>query len=834
MPAPGRDCRWERRLPEGCRELRPRDSSKIWRAAAGSLPDFLELHKTSLIKPAALASGEGHTERHVRAIVPSLITFFGLVLSPARLWTTSHSGRIDMAAPKTQDMPPARSVPTSVEFVDDTIDLRTYLEVLRKRWLGIFAITAIIIAVGAVWTMRQPRIYKAGTSIIIDPRAPRVLQDVSEVVDIGAGGYWQTKEFYETEIRVIQSRQVSRVVVEKLGLDQDLDFLGLADIEDPELQRTLLDKIDPVKHLQSMISVEPVRDSRMVWVAVSDVDPRRAALLSTELASAYIDLNLVRRAMGAADAIEWLDEQMRDLRPRLEASELALYEFRRDNDMLSTSLEDRQNIISQRLQDLNATLTELRIRRVQLETRVERIKTLREAAANESAPAFDSLADVSRSVLVERLKQEYFRKVHEYAAMRERYLERHPNLTQAREALESARTLLNEEIEKIVASIENEYIEVRDAERRIELLIREETVRAHEVNRKEVQYAEFLRSKEEAERLYNLVHRRLEETGLTAEQRTNNVRMVDEAVVPERPVSPRVRLNLALSAVIGLFMGVGLAFVREILDNTVSKPDDIEKELGVSFLGIMPEVAERATGKPRADLHVFDNSRGSAAEACRSIRTNLLFMSTETPLKRLLVTSAGPKEGKTTMVLDLGVVMAQSGSKVVLVDTDMRRPRLHRALGMENTVGISNLLLGDKTLDDALQDTEVDGLKVLMCGPIPPNPAELLHTESFHAVLEELSQRFDRVLLDSPPLTAVADAKVLSKAADGTLVVIKSQKTTKAMARHALDALEDVDARILGVVLNYVDVSRREYGEYYYYYRRYGEYYGSDRESESA
>ncbi len=734
------------------------------------------------------------------------------------------------------DQLPKREPPAAYpqELVDDTIDLRRLLSVLRKRWLGIAAVFAVVVVAAGLFTIRQTPVYQASTSLIIDPVMPRILQEVSDVVEVGAGRTWQTREFYETEYEVIRSRAISRTVVEKLGLANDLEFLGLADIEDQDELAERLKRIDPVERLRSRISVKPVQESRMVQVAVRDVDPRRAALLSGEVADAYITQNLSRRTMGTSDAIEWLDEQMSDLRPRLEASEVALHEFRREHDMLSTSLEDRQNILSQRIQTLNATLTELRTNRVKLETRVERIRSLKEVSKNAGRPAYDSLAVVSRSQVIERLKQQYFSKVHEYAALEERYLEKHPRLLQAGEALEAARRNLDEEIDKIIASVENEYLEARDAERRIQQLINEETARAHEVGRKEIAYTPLLREKVENERLYELVQSRMKEAGLMADQRTNNIRLVDPAVVPTRPVSPRVRRNMALSVVLGLFFGVGVAFLREVLDNTVGSPDDIESELGIPLLGIMPEVEERHAGEERADLHVLDNGRAPLAEACRSIRTNLMFMSTDKPLGRLLVTSAGPKEGKTSMVVDLGIVMAQSGAKVVLVDTDMRKPRLHRAFGVRNEQGLSSILVGAAGLDDVLVQTEVEGLYLLTCGPIPPNPAELLHTGRFNELLQALDERFDRIILDSPPLGAVADAKVLSTVVDGTLLVIKARQTPKNMVRHAVDSVEDVGARLLGAVLSRVDLSKREYGEYYYYYyRRYGGYYGDEAEKSS-
>ena len=246
--------------------------------------------------------------------------------------------------------------------------------------------------------------------------------------------------------------------------------------------------------------------------------------------------------------------------------------------------------------------------------------------------------------------------------------------------------------------------------------------------------------------------------------------------------------------------------------------------MGLPFLGLIPLVRERFTGESsrEVDLHVLLNPQGQAAEACRAIRTNLLFMSPERPLKRLVVTCAGPREGKTTTVVDLGVVMSTGGASVVLVDTDMRRPRLHKVFGLPADIGLSSVILGEATLDEAICATEVPGLFVLPCGPVPPNPAELLHTERFARTLDELATRYDRTILDSPPVGAVADAKVLAVAADGVLLVVRSHKTSRDMVAQAADSVLEVNGRILGVILNQVNLEGPEYAGYYStYYRQY-------------
>src|SRR5262249_18647087 len=232
-------------------------------------------------------------------------------------------------------------------------------------------------------------------------------------------------------------------------------------------------------------------------------------------------------------------------------------------------------------------------------------------------------------------------------------------------------------------------------------------------------------------------------------------------------------------------------------------------------------------------LYVQRQPKSAVAECCRAIRTNLLFMSPDQPFKTMLVTSSGPQEGKSTAVASLGIAMAQSGNRVLVVDTDMRRPRLHKAFGVANEVGVTSLLVSESSVDASLKSTEVPGLFVLPCGPIPPNPAELLHTQTFSELLKRLSAKFDRVILDSPPLAAVADAAILGTQVDGVVLVVKARHTPREMAIRGVRSLQDINAKIFGVVLNNVDLEDPKYGDYYYAYRRYG-YYQSEGKNEAA
>jgi capsular exopolysaccharide synthesis family protein len=382
-----------------------------------------------------------------------------------------------------------------------------------------------------------------------------------------------------------------------------------------------------------------------------------------------------------------------------------------------------------------------------------------------------------------------------------------------------------------------EYAIVLDTERRFGTTIDELKRQALDLNRHEIEYSRLKRERDNNLALFELVLKRHKEADLTLLLKANNIRPLEEAKPPRAPVRPKVFINLLLALAFGVAFGLGLAFLIDHLDNTVKSQKDVEEVLGLPFLGVLPALRDERKQKLadllERDQFVAKHPRSVAAELCRTIRTNLLFMSPEKPLSRLLVTSAGPREGKSTLVGNLAVTIAQSGKRALLIDTDMRRPRLHHSFGLKNDIGITNILLGDATPEQACRDVGIEGLHVLTCGPIPPNPAELLHTERFRQIVNELAARYDWLLFDSPPVGVVTDAQVLAAVVDGIIQVVDTGRTSLQQAQVAKRRLHDVGANLLGVVLNNVDLARRDVGSYYesyqyYYYRRYDADEGDD------
>jgi capsular exopolysaccharide synthesis family protein len=362
---------------------------------------------------------------------------------------------------------------------------------------------------------------------------------------------------------------------------------------------------------------------------------------------------------------------------------------------------------------------------------------------------------------------------------------------------------------------------------------------------KEIEYHRLDRTREENEKLYAMLLERVKEADLARMMRVNNIRVVDVATEPGGSIRPRVSANVGIGVALGLLVGLVFAWVRQQLDSSVKSPDDLEQKLGLSFLGLLPEVededsrerpgaekkkrkrfarlAEGATGNP-IELVVHNRPLSGIAEAARSVRTNLMFASPDKPHRRLLVTSAAPSEGKTTVACSIAIAFAQSGQRTCIIDCDLRRPRLHRIFGRAGDTGITNVLVGDATLDDVAKPTQVENLWSIPAGPTPPNPADLLHSAAFKKFLADVSARFDRVVIDSAPLVAVTDSAIVSTLVDGTVFVVRAFKTAVQVSRQGLRALRDVDANVVGAVLNGVNLNRREYGYYYqyYYYKREG------------
>lgn len=729
-----------------------------------------------------------------------------------------------------------------------------YLAIVRRRWLLILLVVVVSLGVAAFVTLRTTKVYRATATVRIEAQAPRVLgESVENVVEMGAGGFWSNIEYYETQYKIITSRDVALRVVKQHQLNEDPAFLGVP----PEARAAFKpDTFDAAAEvLQSMLQVEPIKDSRLALIHIDDTDPKRAQMLANAVAAAYVDKNLETMLKSTVDAVDWLSSQLDDARTKLSKSEEALLAYKQEHDILSIALEDKQNLIAAQMTEAAQRLMETRAKRIELQAR--------KAAVSQAAKVADPLAvpieALNDNLLVQQLKQKYAELSQERGELSSRYGDKFPKLVELNAKMDQIRVDIGREVHNIIASVDAELETARNTEAGLTAALEEFKAQAQDLAVKEIPYNSLAREATNNAKVYEMLLGRSGEADLSRLLRVNNVDVLDAALLPEAPITPRVSLNLALALVIGLLLGVGLAVVLEFTDRTIKTQDDVDA-LGVPFLGIVPSIETSSThdgyyekdglrrvkrrkaapvegdAKIDYDRYVHTHPKSQVAESLRSIRTNLMFMSTDRNLKRLLVTSPSPQEGKTTVAANLAIVMAQSGSRVLLVDTDMRRPRVHKAFGIERPrTGLSTMVLGESDAASTIRQTGVPNLDVLVCGPTPPNPSELIHTDAFQRVVDEVAALYDRVIFDSPPIGVVTDAAILSKLVDGTVLIIKSMRTTRDAAKHAVSVLRDIDSPILGVVLNDLNLADKKYGQhYYYYYKKYGYYYGDGKDRPST
>lgn len=708
---------------------------------------------------------------------------------------------------------------------------------VRKNWAtAVLTALAVTLAV-TFYTLGQKKIYQAAATIQFDPNPPRPLGGkVEAVVDMGAGSYWDNHEYYETQYKIITSLKVSTAVVNQLGLNHDAAFLANAPPGTP-VQPVTVSEEAAASVLRYRIHVDPVKDSRLAVVKLEDADPDRAQRLLTVLVDTYISMNLEGVLASTSQAVDWLQGQLDHLKTDLENSEMALHEYKEKKNILSVALDDQSNMLREEMKQLNDTLTTVRTKREEIAARRGEL-----AKVNATDPSVLPASELLTNGLLQSLRHSYIEALRERdALLKSGKGKHHPEVEGAQAKVDVARDAVLAEVKNVQGALDRDLAAISRQEGGLAGLFEEARKRAFELNLLEIEYNRLRRAKDNNEKLYALVLERTKESDLARMLRVNNIRVIDPALRPGGPVRPQVPFNIGVGVFVGLLLGLGAAMGRAMIDRSVKTPDDVEKEVGITFIGLLPEIDDERRlgpvyggkkrnkrtksadiGKPELIVHEYRMS--GIAEAARTIRTNLLFMAPDHPFQTLLVTSAGPAEGKTTIACSIAIAMAQAGQRVIIIDCDLRKPRLHRIFGKDSKVGVTTALL-DEELDHAILSTEVPNLSVIPAGPIPPNPAELLHSERFKTFLSQIQGRFDRVILDSPPIVPVTDGVVLSTLVDGTILVVRAFKTSKDLARHALRSLLDVGANIAGTVLNAVNLNKSEYKySQYYYYRRDGYY----------
>ena len=702
------------------------------------------------------------------------------------------------------------------------------LRAIRKHWIIVLACMLLATGISLAYSKSVPKLYEAATLIEFDPDVIKPLGNKTDPM-VGWSAVWDTKEYYETQYRIIQSDRVMSAVVRDLGLQNDPDFLGYKPKEPASREAT-------IDALRGRLTVDPAKGSRLVYIKIVDTKPAQARRLSEAVAKAYIAHNLEKMVSATEDTAVWLSGQLDHFKHELEQSEDSLHEFKKQNELPSTNLEDLSKMIRLEMQEYDGALSHTRLKRQELTARNNEL-----AKVSTESPDQIPASELLSNGFLGQLRKNFQEGTRERAELvAEGKGENHPAVKKADEKITLARANLVAEIKTIQGSVARDLAIIQQQEGGEAGLYEGARRKAVELNLKELEFHRLDRMRAENEKLYGVLLEQLKEADLRRMMNTNNIRLIDTPNEPKVPISPRVVTNVGIGFLLGVVLGIALALLREALDNTIKVPEDIEKRLNVTFLGLLPEIAEEdidgdRPGKHRRtkarrirtelapELLVHERPASGIAEAARSLRTNLMFMNPDRPYRRLLVTSAAPAEGKTTVAVSVAVSMAQGGQRVCIIDCDLRRPRLHRIFDRAGDVGLMNILVGECTIQEAAKATIVPNLYCIPCGPIPPNSADVVASEKFRLLLDELSKHFDRLVLDSPPVVAVTDSAILSTLVDGVLLVVRAFKTTFALSRSGLRTLRDVDAPIAGAVLNAVNLDRHEYYyQRYYYYRREG------------
>lgn len=744
-------------------------------------------------------------------------------------------------------------MPNEYSQKQEQIDLRDYLRVILKRRWTIMTVFAIIVITVAIHTYTATPIYQATTLLIIEKENPNVVS-IEEVMAIDASG----TDYYQTQYKIIESRTVARVVIKRLHLEDSEEFFPKPkDDLITNLKQSIRETIqywqDSIKSLlktdkdekvesteeydqdSSLVSdfigrieVSPIRNSRLLDLSFEAKSPVLATKIANTLARAYIDQNLEIKLSAIQDAVKWLHQRIEVERKKVETAEQSLLRYKQKYGIITDFTSDTEHVTAQKLAKLNAQVVDAESIRVEAETRYNQALSLKG-----SPDMLGSIPEVLANELVGEIKKMEVDLYKRMSELSKKYGKNHPQMVAIESELKTLEKRMRKEINRVINSLRNQYMVALAKENSFKASFAKQRQESLDLNQKAIAYSVLNREVESARDMYDLLIKRFKETTLTEDMRTGNIRIIDRAEVPRVPIKPKKKLNLLLAIIVGLGAGIGLAFFFEYLDNTIKIPEDLKQHLNIAYLGPTPYIDTKGKGQEEGDMSpdlvCLHSPKSTASESYRGIRTNLLFSSAGSAPQVILITSPGPREGKTITTSNLAITMAQAGSKVLVIDCDFRRPKIQRMFGLGRDQGMTNLLVGSDGLEKTVVHSQIPNLDLLPCGPLPPNPSEMLGSDRMADLIAQLRKQYTRILIDSPPITAVTDSMILSKYVDGVVVVIRAGDTVRDVAKNSINQLQAVGAHILGGILNAVDIGKDKY-YYYYYYQYYNYYYGDDGE----
>ena len=742
--------------------------------------------------------------------------------------------------------PPLRTPSTDIHVLD------RLSAVFRHRRL-ILSVFPVVVTLFMLQSYATVSLYRAQARLLIEDERSVAVSGLNANDPI----FWADPEpYYETQYRILASRGLGQRSIRRLDLSKVPEFSGQAPTQygpveairqargavigaissvgstvlgsirpaeeaaPPtgaalETERTTAEESAQIAAFIGRVQVAPVVNTRLVDVMFVAADPVFAATALNTHLEEYVQLNLDRRLENTQSQLSWLDDELVKQQLTVEGSERALATYRERQN--AVSLDDDQNIVQARLNQLNDAVTRIEGERLQRETQWNQVQDL--DPNSEEAASFPAIAAYPG---VQSVKQNLAEYDAQLVAAAGRYGPRHPTIVKLNASIENAKERLRQETARAIDAVRNEYQSAVGEERRLRAQLDQQMLAVQDLGRKEVGYSVLERGAESNRRVYESLLQQQKELQVVANSRANNVELMDRAEVPGAPFTPNTRRDWFMAVVAGLMLSLGLVVVFEYLDDTIKTPDDVARRLGVPLLGLVPAVrGHRVPVMSGAVPHDF-------GEAFRSLRTSLVFTSADTSTRVIALTSTQPLEGKTTSACNLGMVLALGGARVLLIDADMRRPSLHKTLGMTNSVGLSHVLAGQARVREAIQRTHDPNLFALTAGHAPPNPSELLSSERMRSFLTSLeSGPFDWVIVDTPPVLAVTDAVILAPLVSGIVFVVGAEMTRAGHAERAVEMLQaGGNAKLIGVVLNRVDFDRNKYYYSRYYGYHYKSYYG--------
>lgn len=700
---------------------------------------------------------------------------------------------------------------------EPSFDIREIISIIRANLVIIGAIVVAALMLAVITTLLQTPRYTAETTLQINDQSAQIFGKQDDTMQDPVVAANDTERFLQTQVDILKSRALAERVSQKLRLVGNAKFYDAMGVRQPtsDLTRPELEDLT-IRTIEAARDVDLPRNTRLAKVSFESTQPELAAKIANTFAEEFIQTNLQRRFDSSAYAREFISGQLAEARVKLERSERDLNAYARQAGLIRD--RDGSNDGSNRNGRLGSSVTTTSL--LEVNSAANQAQAARIAAEGRwkliSSGNLLSSPDVLANPAISSLLAQRAQQMAELEKQRANHLEDYPVVQQLKAQVGVIDAQIQSVARSIKASVKQQYDAAVDAERSLEQQVTDLKGSSLAEQDQLVQYRLLEREADTNRTVYEGLLQRYKELNAAAGISASNIAIIDPAIAPIRPSSPNLLRNLLFALVFGLGSAGAFIYLRTLFDDSVKVPEDIEGKLQLPLLGVIPLAKD-------IDLDAaMEDPKSPISEGYNSLRSALLYSTPAGLPKTLLVTSSQPSEGKSTTSLAIARGIARLGRSVVLLDVDLRRPALHRAIPMlnaENNFGVSSILTSQCTLDEVIRDTDVDQLKVITSGPIPPSPTELLSSSQMLQLIEQLSARFDLVLLDSPPVLGLADSPLMSALVDGVVIVVQSDRSRRGSLKASLRRLRNMRTAILGGVLTKFDPADlgNRYSEYYGY-----------------